>query len=567
MSAGRPSSTSPRRWTGHSPPMAPTTSPRTTACRRIATRLPTARACQSSTSSSTASSLQARLTPRLRPRLQTRLTMRRSKRSCRSTIWRRSPTSSVQPRDRIGERHDREPQRERGHEPHGERHDREPQGERDDEIYDLPPLDEVMADENILAAAPSAVHEFRAMDPSPIDVPEETVVEDLAEPLTPAETAEETPEYSAHEESVEEAPVVAAAEPAGKKVEHPPLPTVDEPIAETVDVATAAVEPFVEPRATVAALRRFQPSSPNRRPNQTRTRRLRAGESASNRNPPARGRTSFARRRAVRRHRHRRRHRPSLRARRTQAGGWCRRSAPRSSNRPFQFISRLRRHRRHRCGRRRCPRSRRSCQRRSARCLTPSIRHQVVTRPAYGTSSAQSPATPGPLAPPQVQPAPQPSGQVKIKADPPSGFTPRRSAHQDVAPVHVPAERYGTLGLGRGDSTVERKSRGRSPGSSRRSRWPWPASRSSSVALTCPDGRQCLASRERRLKRQPRRHPAPPLRRQTPTHRSRRDEGDWSSRRNRQASRCCSIGSRLARRRSSSTCPRGGTSSRFRRWW
>ena len=48
---------------------------------------------------------------------------------------------------------------------------------------------------------------------------------------------------------------------------------------------------------------------------------------------------------------------------------------------------------------------------------------------------------------------------MKIKADAPSGFTPRRSAHQDTAPVHVPAERYGTLGLGHGSSTLEEEPR------------------------------------------------------------------------------------------------------------
>ena len=56
------------------------------------------------------------------------------------------------------EHHDREPSGARhDREPLGERHDREPLGERgnEDEIYDLPPLDQVMADENILAAAPT----------------------------------------------------------------------------------------------------------------------------------------------------------------------------------------------------------------------------------------------------------------------------------------------------------------------------------------------------------------------------------------------------------------------------
>ena len=94
------------------------------------------------------------------------------------------------------------------------------------------------------------------MDPSPIDVPEETVVEDLADALTPLETLEDSEESALEEsvpqESIEEAPVVAAAEPADKEVEYPPLPAIDEPVAEAVEVATAAVEPFVEPHSTVA---------------------------------------------------------------------------------------------------------------------------------------------------------------------------------------------------------------------------------------------------------------------------------------------------------------------------
>jgi hypothetical protein len=71
---------------------------------------------------------------------------------------------------------------------------------------------------------------------------------------------------------------------------------------------------------------------------------------------------------------------------------------------------------------------------------------------AYGTPSAPQAAPPGPLAPPPVQQS-QPKAQVKIKAEPPAGFTAKRPA-ADLTPIHVPPDRFGTLGLGRAD-TIE----------------------------------------------------------------------------------------------------------------
>jgi hypothetical protein len=79
----------------------------------------------------------------------------------------------------------------------------------------------------------------------------------------------------------------------------------------------------------------------------------------------------------------------------------------------------------------------------------------VSASSGYGTSSAHQPAAPGPLAPPPIQVAPQPTAQVKIKAVAPTGFTPRRSTHAESQPVHVPADRFGTLGLGHGDRTAD----------------------------------------------------------------------------------------------------------------
>ncbi len=78
----------------------------------------------------------------------------------------------------------------------------------------------------------------------------------------------------------------------------------------------------------------------------------------------------------------------------------------------------------------------------------------VSASSGYGTPSAHQPAPPGPLAPPPIQLAPQPTAQVKVRAAAPTGFTPRRSAHAESQPVHVPPDRFGTLGL-RGDSAVD----------------------------------------------------------------------------------------------------------------
>ena len=78
----------------------------------------------------------------------------------------------------------------------------------------------------------------------------------------------------------------------------------------------------------------------------------------------------------------------------------------------------------------------------------------VQTTSAYGTPSAPAPAHPGPLMPPVIQHS-QPSAQVKVKAELPSGFTPKRGSHVEPPPVHVAPDRFGTLGLGRSDAVVD----------------------------------------------------------------------------------------------------------------
>ncbi len=79
----------------------------------------------------------------------------------------------------------------------------------------------------------------------------------------------------------------------------------------------------------------------------------------------------------------------------------------------------------------------------------------VAQTAAYGTPSAPQPAPPGPLVPKPVQPAPQAGVHVKVKAEAPSGFTPRKSPHTEPATVHVPPNRFGTLGLGPSGSPVD----------------------------------------------------------------------------------------------------------------
>ena len=347
------------------------------------------------------------------------------------------------------EHHDREPQGDRDDERQRE-HDREAQAERDKEFYDLPPLDEAMAEANILAAPPSAVHGFLAADPSPIDVPIDTAIEDVADSLTPEETSEKL---------AEEAPVVAAAEP---DVEHPPLPTVEEPPAEVL-VSTAAVEPVVEsqptsaPSSAIPAVELEPEAEPEKDSASSRRRKRQQQKSARARKDKLRSTTSGQKTPPPPAP-------PPEPARPANPSGWLvspQRAAqfepPVPIHQPAPF------HPPAPPAPPPPPPPVRPAPIPAVPSFVPTpVGHMpqpvypssVVTASAYGTSSVPAPATPGPLAPP-VQQSPQPSGQVKLKADPPSGFTPRRSGHQDSAPVHVPADRYGTLGLGRGDSIVE----------------------------------------------------------------------------------------------------------------
>jgi hypothetical protein len=74
------------------------------------------------------------------------------------------------------------------------------------------------------------------------------------------------------------------------------------------------------------------------------------------------------------------------------------------------------------------------------------------TSSGYGTPSVPRPAPPAPT-PKPIQPVPQMGGQVRVKPDAPADFGPRRAPHAEPAPVRVP-ERFATLGLGRSDSTI-----------------------------------------------------------------------------------------------------------------
>jgi hypothetical protein len=81
------------------------------------------------------------------------------------------------------------------------------------------------------------------------------------------------------------------------------------------------------------------------------------------------------------------------------------------------------------------------------------------TSSVYGTPSAPTPAKPGPLTPPPVVHAPQSSVQVKVKPEPPSGFTPKRAVHSEPPPVSIAPDRFGTLGLGRVDAIAHEEPR------------------------------------------------------------------------------------------------------------
>jgi hypothetical protein len=348
--------------------------------------------------------------------------------------------------ERDGEQRDRERQR--------EQHDRERQREREDEIYDLPPLDQVMSAENILGAGPSAVHEFPATDPSPIEVAQATSIEDLTDALTPEERPEDT---------AEEAPVLAADEPWA--AHHSPLPTVDEPIAEeAVEVATAALEPFVEPQPTIDAsstIPAAEPepeTEPEKDSASSRRRKRQQQKSARARKDKLRSTTSGQKTPPPPGP-------PPEPARPTNPSGWLV-----SPQRAAQFEPPVPIHQPAPLPPPPPPQP--PPMRPAPVPAVPSFvptpvgalpqpvyPSQGVPPSAYGTPSAHSTAAPRPVAPPPILPATQPSGQVKIKADAPSGFTPRRSAHQDSTPVHVPVERYGTLGLGRGDSILEAEPR------------------------------------------------------------------------------------------------------------
>ena len=306
--------------------------------------------------------------------------MRLSKRSCRSTAWR----SSL-------ERDDREPQGERENEQQRARHDASASVRTKSTICHRSTRPWRTRTSWRPRRAP--FHEFPAMDPSPIDVPEETVVEDLADALTPVETLETsrnpfTRNQSPRNQSPKES-IPQGVNQRSTRSSQPNPPT--SPLIRTWSILRSrpstsrwrrpSKSPPPRPNHSSnhnrlsPSLRRFQRPSPEPEAEPERTRRLRADESASNRSPPVRGRT-------VRSTTSGQKTPPPpapppepARPANPSEVARIRRSAPRSSNRLFQFISRLRRpHHHRRCARRRCQQSRRSCQRPLARCLNPSIR-------------------------------------------------------------------------------------------------------------------------------------------------------------------------------------------------
>jgi hypothetical protein len=99
--------------------------------------------------------------------------------------------------------------------------------------------------------------------------------------------------------------------------------------------------------------------------------------------------------------------------------------------------------------------------------FSPTLVGALPQQPVYPAVASTSPyasravpsTAPPPVAPPPVLAAPPPAAPVKLKAEPPSGFAPKRSLYAEQQTSHVPAERFGTLGLGRPDSGAENEAR------------------------------------------------------------------------------------------------------------
>jgi len=316
--------------------------------------------------------------------------------------------------------------------------------ERDtDEIYDLPPLDEVMAEANMLSPAPNVVDQLSiavATD-SPIDEVDQPATPEAAPAFAVAEPEIESPapaEIYASIETVATAPEVAEPEAA---------PIVEPPSTLAPRGASPAIEPEPEPEPELEPEpEKDSASSRRRKRQQQKSARARKDKlrstTAGQRMPPP----------------------PPVPqpepARPASPTGWLvspQRAAafeppvplpppapppPPPPMRPAPV-----------------PAVPSFSPTPVGHLPQPVYPSGVSSTSAYGTSSAPPPAPPGPLAPPPVQQAAQPSVQVKLRAEPPSGFTPRKSLHQEPPTVHVPPERFATLGLGRSDSAIEEEPR------------------------------------------------------------------------------------------------------------
>ena len=309
-----------------------------------------------------------------------------------------------------------------------------------DEIYDLPPLDEAMAEANMLSRpTPSPSSAYR--EPYPIPVSEEpaptvtdefsidaavdSTVEEIVEPIAPLETpavAIAEPEPEPEPEPERPATMHAPSPPVATTPfvsEPPPRPIVEPPAPMPQEVEVLPVEHELEPepepeKDSASSRRRKRQQQKSARARKDKLRSTTAGQKA----PPP----------------------PPVPEppRPASPTGWLV-----SPQRAAQFEPPV-------------PVPQPVPQpppMRPAPVAMPSVPSfvptpvgampqpvypsSVASTSAYGTSSAPQPALPGPLAPKPIQLAPQPGAPVKLKAEPPSGFAPRRSSHAEPAPVHV----------------------------------------------------------------------------------------------------------------------------------
>jgi hypothetical protein len=307
-----------------------------------------------------------------------------------------------------------------------------------EEFYDLPPLDEVMAVENMLSPATTPRTSYTYTDPEPVRTSER------AAPRRPEAFSSHAADFAPLDDApvdystIDYPPIAEAAEPV--ELDEAPAPPAHEPEAEVpafaavAALATAAepeVESETEPDKDSAPSRRRKRQQ--QKSARARKDKLRSSTAGVKMPPPPVP--------------------PPEPARPASPTGWLV-----SPQRAAQFEPPVP-----------VPQPVHVAPPPARSAPVPAMPSFVPTpvgplpqpiypsgsQAPYGTPSKPPPARPGPLAPPTpVQHPGQPAIQVKVKAEPPQGFTPRKLPHAEPPPVRPP-DRFGTLGLGGGDLPVD----------------------------------------------------------------------------------------------------------------